>query len=271
MISIQNHNWQLIDEQLDTFANNIHILGNCDQLLISRQQIKFDSFSSLFLLAYANIRTYRAALYAFRINLMTANPTLLKKRLPVSLVPKDSLDNILRVVAEEQVQSADRLSLAIPISEILSYYKAELLSDSITVKEGLLMTLSIPLASRQKAFTVYKAYAIPMPQPKPDLALKLKIEAEFLAVSEDQMETAAISHGKLDKCIGSKKYQICHENMATEMGHSSCLANLFFKGTLDALKVCDTEKMSSPVREQAQNLGFGVWLNTSAFDGHSLM
>ena len=42
MISIHNHNWQLIDEQLDTFANNIHILGNCDQLLISRQQIKFD-------------------------------------------------------------------------------------------------------------------------------------------------------------------------------------------------------------------------------------
>ena len=59
--------------------------------------------------------------------------------------------------------------------------------------------------------------------------------------------------------------------MATEMGQSSCLANLFFKGTLDALKVCDTEKMFLPVKEQAQNSGFGVWLITSAHDGYSLM
>ena len=48
-----------------------------------------------------------------------------------------------------------------------------------------------------------------MPQPEPDLALKWKIEAEFLAVSEDQMEKVAISQGQLDKCIGSNKYQIC--------------------------------------------------------------
>ena len=59
LISIQNHIWKIIDEQLDTFANNIHILRNCDQLLISRQQINFnyDSFSSLLSLAYANIKT----------------------------------------------------------------------------------------------------------------------------------------------------------------------------------------------------------------------
>ena len=55
---------------------------------------------------------------------MTAVPTLSKKHLPMSLVPKNSLKKILRVVAEEQVQSADRRSLAIPISEILSYYEA---------------------------------------------------------------------------------------------------------------------------------------------------
>ena len=156
MFSIHNHNWKIIDEQLDTFANNIHILRNCYRLLIFRQQVNFnyDSFSSLLSFAYANIKTYRAAFYAFRMNLITAVRTLLKKHLPMSLVPKDSLKKILRVVAEEQVQSADRLSLAIPVSEILSYYEAELLSDTITIKEGLLMTLSIPLASRQTAFTV---------------------------------------------------------------------------------------------------------------------
>ena len=134
------------------------------------------------------------------------------------LVPNDGLKNILGVVADEQVKSADRLFLAIPISESLSYYE----TDTKTIKEGLLMTLSIPLASRQKAFTVYKEHAIPLPQPEPESALKWKIEAEYLAVSEDQMKTAAISQGQLEKCIGSSKYQICHRNMATEIGNSSC-------------------------------------------------
>ena len=187
----------------------------------------------------------------------------------MSLVPKDSLKKILRVVAQEQVLSADRLSLAIPISEVFSYYEAELLSDTLAIKKGLLMTLSIPLASRQTAVTVYKADAIPMLEP--ESALKLKIEAEYLAVSEDQMETAAISQGQLDKCIGSSKYQIFHENTAREIEPSSCLANLFFKGTLDALKVCDTEKMFLPMKEHAKSLGFGVWLITSAHDGYSSM
>ena len=143
---------------------------------------------------------------------------ILKRHLPKCLVPNDGLKNILGVVADEQVKSADRLSLAIPISERHDYYE----TDTKTIKEGLLMTLSIPLASRQTAFTVYKEHAIPLPQPEPESALKWKVEAEYLAVSEDQMKTAAISQGQLDKCIGSSKYQICHRNMATEIGHSSC-------------------------------------------------
>ena len=154
-------------------------------------------------------------MYAFRIKILT-------KHLPMCLVPKDDLKKILRAVADEQVKSADRLSLAILISKSLSYFEAELLSDTITIKEGLLMTLSIPLVSRQTAFTVYKVHAILIPRPEPESALKWKIEAEYLALSEDQMETAAISQGQLDKCIGSSKHQICHENMATEIGHSSC-------------------------------------------------
>ena len=108
-----------------------------------------------------------------------------------------------------------------------------------------------------------------MPQPEIESALSWKIDTLYLEVSEDQMETAAISRGLLDKCIGSNEYQIFHESMATEIGHSSCLANLFFKGIMDAVKVYDTEKKFFPMREQAQSLGFSMWLFTSAHDGDS--
>ena len=50
------------------------------------------------------------------------------------------------------------------------------------------------------------------------------------------------------------------------MGHSSCIATLFFDSPVDALSVCDTSLHPLPSTEQATNLGFGIWLITSAND-----
>ena len=173
---------------------------------------------------------------------------------------------ILEEVAKEQAMSEDRLSLAIPLNDILSYYEAELLTEALTIDEGLLMTLSIPLPSKQTAFSVYRVHTIPIPQPEDIVELRWKTEADYLAISEDGTETAPITTEQLAKCIGSSRYQICHKNIATETTHASCLATLFRKGTIEALGVCDTEKVYLPARDQAENLGFGVWLITSATD-----
>ena len=59
----------------------------------------------------------------------------------MSLVPRDSLIKILEEVSKMLSHARDRLSLAIPMDEILS--------DVVTIKEGLLMKIAIPLASRQ--------------------------------------------------------------------------------------------------------------------------
>ena len=56
----------------------------------------------------------------------------------------------------------------------------------------------------------------------------------------------------------------------TETRHGSCLATLFFKGNLDTLKVCDTEQFQLHSTEKAENLGFGVWLITSATSAYRL-
>ena len=52
--------------------------------------------------------------------------------------------------------------------------------------------------------------------------------------------------------------------METHLGFSSCLATLKFHHAITALKVCDTEKVVLPNPERAQNLGYGIWLLTSA-------
>ena len=72
----------------------------------------------------------------------------------MSLVPTESLLAILRSVAMKQRTAEDRLSLAIPMSDLLSYFDSKLLADTITVHKGLLMTLNIPLATKQTVLSM---------------------------------------------------------------------------------------------------------------------
>ena len=102
----------------------------------------------------------------------------------MSLVPRESLLIVLEEMIVEQGQADHRLILAIPPNEFPAYYETKLFTDIITLMEGLLVTLSIPLASKQTVLTVYRANPIPMPQSEPTVAMKWKTEAPFVAISE---------------------------------------------------------------------------------------
>ena len=149
------------------------------------------------------------------------------------------------------------------MKNLMSYYDTKLLTEISTVTQGLLLTLSIPLASRQAKFTVYLAHIIPMPHPQPSEALQWVTEGPSLAISQDSMETTTLTQQQLDNCVGSSTYRICHETMETHLGQSSCLATLYYKEPIVALEVCETRKILLPIPEKATNLGYGIWLITS--------
>ena len=166
MVETLNQNWQLIEEQFNAISMNFHILRDCTQMLFSNQQVNFnfDTMASILSLLYSDVKSYRSAIYTNRMNVLNAIPSLLQQHLPMSLVPKESLLAILQSVGDELVLSGSRLSLAIPPnSDIMSYYDAKLLRDVVTVNEGLILTLAIPLASRQTVFSTYSARVVPMP------------------------------------------------------------------------------------------------------------
>ena len=152
----QNRKWKLVEEQFAIIDHNLNALATCMEIQLSQQQLNFnfDTAASLLLTLYADIKSYRAALYSFRINVINAIPTLLDKRLPISLVPRKSLIKILDSVHDSQKNAPDRLTLAIPMTDILSYYDAKLVQEISTVEDGLLLTLAIPLASSQTVFEV---------------------------------------------------------------------------------------------------------------------
>ena len=130
--------------------------------------------------------------------------------------------------------------MAIPCDDLLSYYEAKLLRDVNTLPQGLLLTMSIPLASSQTTFTVCESIPLPMPHPdSPGVAIMWDLQAPFLAISDECRETATLSRDQLSHCIGSSLYSICHQGLATAERNSSCLAMLFFETLVRAMKYCD--------------------------------
>ena len=175
----------------------------------------------------------------------------------MSLIPTDYLSVMLVSVT---------IQLSIPMTDISSYYDSLFIDDSISVP-GLLLTLNIPLASRQTAFTLFEAKPIPIPCPDAlQSALESSIEAQYLAIPEDQMESSVSFSDHFEHCLGSSKYRIFSETFPTKIGHFSWIVTLCLDSSVDALSVCDTSLASSPSTQQAANLGFGIWLITSASD-----
>ena len=165
MVATQDKNWVIIQEQLTVYEQNFHILRDCDQLLFANHQLSFnfDTVSSLLSMIHASVKSYRFALFAFRMNILNSIPVLLKGHLPMSLILLESLLAIMDSVSLRQSKAEDRLTLAIPASDLLSYYDSRLLADAITVSEGLWLTLNLPLASQQTVFTLFEIKLIPLP------------------------------------------------------------------------------------------------------------
>ena len=142
------------------------------------------------------------------------------------------------------------------MEEIIAFYESQLLRDVLVVEQGLIMRIAIPLATKDSAFTVFRAIAVPMPQPEQDSAIKWKLEAPYLAISENNKETAFLTDYDLSRCMGSSRYQVCLDMIATETGHDSCLATLYFKDSVAALHVCETEQIVVPATENGK---FRIW------------
>ena len=150
----------------------------------------------------ASVKSYRSALFAFRMNILNSIPVLLKGHLPMSLIPMELLLAIMDSVSLRKSKAEDRLTLAIPASDLLSYYDSRLLADAITVSEGLFLTLNIPLASQQLFLTLFEAKLIPMPFPDdPQTALTWNIEAPYLALSENNLNRQSYLRNNLSTVL----------------------------------------------------------------------
>ena len=70
MAATQDKNWVIIQEQLAFNEKIFHILRDCYQLLFANQQLNFniDTVSSLLSMIHGSVKSYRPALFVFRMN-----------------------------------------------------------------------------------------------------------------------------------------------------------------------------------------------------------
>ena len=231
MAAIQDKKWVIIQKQLAVYEQLFFelILRDSDQLLFANQQLNFnfDTVSSLLLMIHASVKSYRSALFAFRMHILNSSPVLLKRQLPMSLVPMESLLAIMDSVSLWQSKAEDGLTLAVPASDLLSNYDSRLLANANTLSEGLLLTLNIPLAFQQTVFTLFEPKTIPMLFPNDhQTALTWNIEAPYLALFENKLESSVLSEEQFEHYLGSSKYRICSEAFPTQIGHPSCITTL---------------------------------------------
>ena len=258
----QAQNWRTIQEHLDIIHQNTVEWGDCQQSLFMRTKILHQALglSNILGSMLTTIKTYRTALYAYRLNTLAAFAVAVDHFIPLSLVPKKHLVAVLTSVAQEQEHRGSRMQLAIPISEILGYYETKILTAVRTNELGLLLVIAVPMTRQPVAMIVYRGHHIPMPLNDSDTALKWNLETEYIAVTDTNNEMALMTHHQLKRCIGSQSLALCYEVMPTITTRHTCIATLFFAPQTAALRACTTETISLPMHEQASHLGGGKWL-----------
>ena len=160
---IQNTNNMKIKTQIDIFKKNIHLYRNCHQYFYTRTSLNHHMISLQGVLStlYTIAKTFRSALYTFKSNLFQNLGHMANGYLPMALFPKDSLEAVLKEIGSQQQYTVDMLSLAIPLSSVLSYYEIPLLKSVQGSEIGIHFTLAIPMATQSTVLNVFRARTIP--------------------------------------------------------------------------------------------------------------
>ena len=149
IIQTQKQQASTLNKAIDVINSNSRKLMACIQYFYARdQKLKLLTNLSSSLLAINNeIKSYRIATYSYKLTTLNSIMTMVNKFIPMALVPKQILDKILQSLATQQTKEDDRLTLAIPPSQILTYYETKLLTNVVVEDYGMIFRLTYPFAS----------------------------------------------------------------------------------------------------------------------------
>ena len=211
-------------------------------------------------LVHASLQAFRAALWSYQATILDAIPGLAVGLLAhVASFPPTLLLQILDSIHSQQARSNAHLTLALTLDNLLQYYETPLVTRAESTPEGLLLTVGIPLTSREMILDIFRAITLPMPlnsSSDPAAALMWQPETSLIAISHNHKEHALLPREQLDECKGPEAAAICQHGFPTTRKRDSCLANLFFHTAAEAAQVCETHDNQASKSRNRQKPGF---------------
>ena len=209
--------WNATADTINAITSSVKTMTACIEYLFTRSQLNLfrNTILAKVETILSAIQSFRVALWAYRAALLSVIPGLANGYLPIALVPREALVQILERVATHEAHTGEHYSLALGIDKILHYYETPLIRRAETTPQGLLLTLAIPLVSREMIMHVYEAIPLPMPDTDSPSATVWQPEDRYLAVTTLRTENAIISDEQLQQCIGPRDAAVCQRGFAT--------------------------------------------------------
>ena len=217
--------------------------------------------------------TIRAELIAFKMAVHNygyimddALSSLTRGYIPATLVPSEVLTKILDGI------HLDKMPVAIPRTELMTYYGFELVQSTVITKTGINVLINIPVHDTMGLHDVYRVIPLPQPANGGSTATQYKFVHTHLLLSERRDNFAEVSGEVIAAhCSGSSRLKLCFRPFAmSRSSESSCLASLFFDLPTNALKLCPQGVIVLPETPTALYLEDSTYLVASRDDDYTL-
>ena len=129
LIETQKNHSEVLNKAVSLIRNNSRELMACNQLFYARYQmlqVQTNLIGSLSALLN-EIKSYRTAVFSYKLTILNSVMTMVNKLIPMALLPRTALEEILEAVVIWQTKTNERLSLAIPTNQLLTYYETKIL------------------------------------------------------------------------------------------------------------------------------------------------
>ena len=132
---------------------------------------------------YTHIKAYRAAIYAYKINLFSTISSLASGHItPQFLLPAE-MAAIVKELSEDEVRCGTKLSPGIQPGTEAIYYEFQLVLEITLVPSGISVVLRNPMNSRSSTFDISKAIPLYQPNGYNKTASIFTFSKPFLALS----------------------------------------------------------------------------------------
>ena len=267
-----NKNFQEMKDRVMTAYVKIRELQDCHDVLRHSMAVTntYTLLVSLLNNEITYIKSFLAAQHANYQQILASLNDIGRGYLPVAIIPKKHLDMVLDDVERAHNQKGTRLSLALPRTHLMAYYENALVQAAHTTSRGLVLTVSIPMATRSTELHVYRTNTIPMTGTD-DYATEWKVDQPYVAVSQDSQQMTLLSQEDMDQCQGHSQFAICTKVFALHKTPNTCTHALFYGTMAEVIRHCPTQHKVLPIQETATNLGRGRWLIQRQHDDYTLV